>query len=79
MTKAQEYLKNLIDIIERISGDQGDNIETAARLMSDTLCGGGRVHAFGTGHSHMLAEELFYRAGGLVNVDPRLASSTWEL
>ena len=25
VTKAQEYLKNLIDIIERISGDQGDN------------------------------------------------------
>lgn len=75
VTKAQEYLKNLIDIIERISGDQGDNIETAARLMSDTLCGGGRVHAFGTGHSHMLAEELFYRAGGLVNVDPMLETS----
>ena len=46
MTKAQEYLKNLIDIIERISDDQGDNIETAARLMSDTLCGGGRVPRF---------------------------------
>ena len=75
VTKAQEYLKNLIDIIERISGDQGDNIEAAARLMSDTLCGGGRVHAFGTGHSHMLAEELFYRAGGLVNVDPMLETS----
>ena len=30
------------------------------------------VHAFGTGHSHMLAEELFYRAGGLVRVKPIL-------
>lgn len=28
--------------------------------------------AFGTGHSHMLAEELFYRAGGLVKVYPIL-------
>ena len=33
---------------------------------------GGTVHAFGTGHSHMLAEELFYRAGGLVRVRPIL-------
>lgn len=27
VTKAQKYLRNLIDIIERINGDQGDNIE----------------------------------------------------
>ena len=45
VTKAQKYLNNLINIIERINGDQGDNIEAAARLMSDNLCGGGRVHA----------------------------------
>lgn len=75
MTKAQEYLKNLTRIIERIADEQGDNIEAAARLVCDTLCGGGCIHAFGTGHSHMLAEELFYRAGGLVNVDPMLETA----
>jgi uncharacterized phosphosugar-binding protein len=26
---------------------------------------GGVVHVFGSGHSHMMAEEVFYRAGGL--------------
>jgi uncharacterized phosphosugar-binding protein len=30
---------------------------------------------FGTGHSHMLAEELFYRAGGLVPVNAILDST----
>ena len=30
------------------------------------------VHVFATGHSHMFAEELFYRAGGLVAIDPVL-------
>jgi uncharacterized phosphosugar-binding protein len=40
--------------------------------MADALAGGGEIHAFGTGHSHMLAEELFYRAGGLVRVEPIL-------
>ena len=48
------------------------NIETAARAVADTLENGGRIHTFGTGHSHMLAEEIFYRAGGLVNVNPIL-------
>ena len=40
--------------------------------MADAIAAGGAIHAFGSGHSHMLAEELFYRAGGLVRVRPML-------
>ncbi|HEY3308903.1 MAG TPA: SIS domain-containing protein [Desulfuromonadaceae bacterium] len=38
--------------------------EVAAR-MAKTVAGDGRIFVFGTGHSHMLMEEGFYRAGGL--------------
>lgn len=72
MSKAMEYFENLQRIIVRISTEQAENIESAARAVADTLKNGGRVHTFGTGHSHMLAEEIFYRAGGLVNVNPIL-------
>lgn len=72
MSKAMEYFENLQRIIARISTEQAENIEAAAREVADTLKNGGRVHTFGTGHSHMLAEEIFYRAGGLVNVNPIL-------
>lgn len=75
MSKAVEYFKNLQNILERIITEQYDSIETASRAVADTLKNGGRIHAFGTGHSHMLAEEIFYRAGGLVNVNPILESS----
>ena len=34
-----------------------------------------RILLFGTGHSHMLAEEGHYRAGGLANVVPMLQSA----
>jgi uncharacterized phosphosugar-binding protein len=30
------------------------------------------IHTFGTGHSHLLAEEIFYRAGGLAAIYPIL-------
>ena len=40
--------------------------------MARTYAAGGDVHLFGTGHSHLLAEEPFYRAGGLVRVRPIL-------
>lgn len=75
MSKSVEYFENLQKILARIATEQIDNIEKAARAVADTLKNGGRIHAFGTGHSHMLAEEIFYRAGGLVNVNPILETS----
>jgi uncharacterized phosphosugar-binding protein len=38
--------------------------------MVDVTLGGGRLLVAGSGHSHMLAEEAFSRAGGLYNAVP---------
>lgn len=54
--------------IQRISNEESANIEAASKIMSDTLKRDGLIYTFGTGHSHMIAEEVFYRAGGLVPV-----------
>ena len=40
--------------------------------MAETIRREQRIFLFGTGHSHLLAEEGFYRAGGLANVVPIL-------
>ncbi|MBQ8210253.1 MAG: SIS domain-containing protein [Clostridia bacterium] len=69
MKKYIEYIENVKSIIEKIDGK---NIEKAAEITAQTLIKGKRIYLFGTGHSHMLAEELFYRAGGLVNIQPIL-------
>ncbi|MFC7441465.1 SIS domain-containing protein [Laceyella putida] len=42
----------------------------AARLIADAIQQEGIVHLFGCGHSHLLAEDVFYRAGGLVPIHP---------
>ncbi len=75
MSKALEYLENLQRLNARVISEQLGNIEKAARLVATALEGGHRIFAFGTGHSHMLAEELFYRAGGIVNITPILETS----
>ena len=72
MKKYIEYIENCKAIIDKIATEGAANIEKAAKTVSDTMTGGKRLYLFGTGHSHMLAEELFYRAGGLVNVQPIL-------
>jgi uncharacterized phosphosugar-binding protein len=72
MTVYRTYFRRLYDIIERMMGSQGGNIETAASWMADTLIDGGVVHLFGSGHSHMVAEEVFHRAGSMLPLNPML-------
>jgi uncharacterized phosphosugar-binding protein len=66
----EQYLDALTALITRIRTEQASQIRDAARLVADTLAADGLVHTFGTGHSHLLAEEAFFRAGGLVAVSP---------
>lgn len=62
-------VKELIDIVYQ---EEYENIKKAAKLIFDSIKDNGVLHVFATGHSHMLAEEMFYRAGGLVAIDPVL-------
>ncbi len=66
------YIENVKNIIEKIETKGAESLEKAAALFSETLINNKRIYLFGTGHSHMLSEELFYRAGGLVNIQPVL-------
>jgi uncharacterized phosphosugar-binding protein len=66
------YLAATQDLIGRLLEAEWPKIAAAADLVADALERGGTIHAFGSGHSHILAEELFYRAGGLVRVHPIL-------
>lgn len=56
----------VVDLINEIETTQRENIEKAGALISQALSNEGVLHVFSTGHSHMIAEELFYRAGGLI-------------
>jgi len=70
--KYEEYFDYVIDILTVIKNEEKESIETAAGLIFESLSSGGYLYTFGTGHGHMLAEELFYRAGGLARVKPML-------
>lgn len=72
MSKSVEYIENLLRIQKEILAWELPNIQAAAEAVAKALETGHKVFAFGTGHSHMLAEEMFYRAGGLVKIVPIL-------
>jgi len=61
-------------MVQRLQSEQMESIREAGRLVADVLRADRLVHVFGTGHSHMLAEEGLYRAGGLAPVNAILES-----
>lgn len=60
----ENYLSALESLIDELRG-QADAIDRAAEMIAETIASDGLVHVFGSGHSHMMAEEVFHRAGGL--------------
>ena len=68
------YIEQIHQLLERIRISQTDAIRQAGVMIAETLKNSGIIHTFGTGHSHMIAEEAFFRAGGLVPVNAILDS-----
>ncbi len=69
MENFTKIVKELIDVVYK---EEYQNIKASAKLIYESIKEKGLLHVFATGHSHMMAEELFYRAGGLVTVNPIL-------
>ncbi len=69
MSKAREYAEEIQHLLERIVAGQMEEILRGAEIVADAVAVGGILYTFGTGHSHVIAEDVAYRAGGLAPVD----------
>lgn len=72
MTAINRYFDNLSDLLTRTMEAQQENMERAAQAIAACLKSGRMVYTLGTGHGHLLALEVFYRAGGMARVCPIL-------
>jgi len=72
---AKRYFTELYRLLEKAERSQMDHIVQAGKVIANAIAQGGTLHLFGTGHSHMLAEELYVRAGGLACVNAILEPS----
>lgn len=66
------YLLSAQELMGRVAITQQESVAACVDLFADALASGKMIHTFGTGHSHLLAEEIFYRAGGLAAIYPIL-------
>ncbi len=67
---AQVYFDKAIETLRTVAETQAEPIGKAAEALVEAVVGGKRIFSFGASHSFMLTEELVYRTGGLMLVNP---------
>ena len=72
MSYTHKYIDTLIDLLRRVEAEQEVNIKESARLIVETTRRGGKIYIFGCTHAGILAQEAFYRTGGLAVINPIL-------
>ena len=70
----REYWQAVNQVVASVMDTQSDAIEQAAKLVANSIASDGMLYVFGCGHSHMIGEDLFYRAGGTAAVCAMLDS-----
>lgn len=64
------YFNKITDLLAIVEKEEDDVMNQAGKKVTEALQNGGVIHLFGCGHSHILTEEVYYRAGGLVPIHP---------
>ncbi|MEH7238824.1 SIS domain-containing protein [Bacillus sp. JJ1562] len=67
LTQFFDKVKDRLNVVENT---EKENLQKAAEKVAESIQNGGIIQLFGCGHSHILTEEVFYRAGGLVPIKP---------
>lgn len=71
------YLATITSLMQRIHDEEGYQLDAAADLVADHIASDRIVHAYGPGgHSNLAAQEVFFRAGGLMHVSAILDEGT---
>ena len=66
----KNYLNKINSLLDKILKEEKNKILSSARLIRDSYKRGGQLYIFGTGHSRLLGEEAFHRAGGFAAACP---------
>ena len=68
MKSWQRYFTTMQEVVENVLNTQEDNMAKAAKILASTTKNEGIIHLFGSGHSSLIAEDVFWRAATLANV-----------
>ena len=67
---SDNYLNGLISLLNKIRDEETGTLEKAASMITDAVESGNRIFGFGCTHSSLPIQDLVYRAGGLILINP---------
>lgn len=67
--KVSRYLREAVQAIARLEDVNRESLAAAAAEAAQRVAAGGTIRAFGCGHSGLVCQDIYYRAGGLEEVD----------
>lgn len=62
------FFSTAVDLLGQVARESGEAMRQAAAAISHAIQQGGMLYLFGSGHSHLIAKDAAYRAGGLAPV-----------
>ena len=63
----KNYFLTMQDVVQKVLDTQEENIMQAAKILANTTKNGGIIYGFGTGHSHLVTDDAFWRAATPAN------------
>lgn len=64
-----QYFDRIQEILKEVELNEADAINQTIELLTDANLNGKGIYIFGASHAGILAEELYYRAGGMMTVN----------
>lgn len=73
---ALEYFEKVTALLREVEAAEEENVRAVARLLCNATLQKKAIYIFGAGHASLLTMEMFYRAGGLMTVNPIYGAET---
>lgn len=64
------YIDEVTELLGQVRDEELPKIEEAAAAIAERVTSGGRIFAFGASHSSLPVQDIVYRAGGLMLINP---------
>lgn len=65
-----EYFDGIRDILKKVEKKESENITKAIDMFYSAIKNKNSIFVFGASHAGIITQELFYRAGGLMSINP---------
>lgn len=65
-----EYFQKIVALLTKIEHKEKESIEKAISILTEANLNKNSIFIFGASHAGIMTEELYYRAGGMMTINP---------